>query len=185
MRNNNQAVGPGDMISMRDSFDLVLFLARCYQMIFLLFLRRNMGFESIGFFGFGAMILLALVGATEPIARLYLVVWFCALIYQRVSMFRAWMRGDVVHSRYTGDPWLGWLFFKNEFAAHQGVDIAVLLLAGYLFGQSSPLFGKVIWGAIVAHFMVFAYEWQYTRLRLQRMRDAEIENQYFSDAYRR
>ncbi len=174
--------GPGDMITMKDSFNLALFLARCHVMAFLPFFRRGFGRGGVGLFGFVAFLVLLFL-ALEPAGFWYLVAWLMAVIYQRVSTARAWMRGEIVHSQYWGEPWLGRLFFKRDGMA-KVVEGAACVVGGMLLLPFSESLGVFVMSGALSMVVIVVFDQQYLRMRLQRMHDAEIENKYMSDLYR-
>jgi hypothetical protein len=176
--------GPGDMISMKDSFNLLMFLARCYAMVFIPFLRRGLGREAIGLYGIGAFLALLFMAVGDPVGFWFLAAWFCTVIYRRIETMRAWYRGYRPHSQYWGEAWFSRLFFKNE-KMIPTMEAAACLVAGAALMPLSVSVGSFVFYGFIGIGMVSCFDSYYMQQRLQRMHDAEIENRYMRDLYRR
>ena len=79
------------------------------------FIRSGVGSEAFGIKAVFAMVGMAMFTEGKWLSGMgiYLIAWFLALVYRRVQSLRNWLKGDRVHSRYIGWPWLAMKFIKD------------------------------------------------------------------------
>jgi hypothetical protein len=150
-------------------------------------IRSGFGSEGLGLNGFFALLLLIVVAASVPDMQGYLGLWIIAVVLQRIATFRNRYRGLVVHSRYGGYPWLAMRMplVRRESTALLIVEpLLVFGLGGVLYTCSAD-FGHFMMACAVALFLKCLVEKAIHYKRLQRMRDAEIEQRWYSEQLRK
>lgn len=183
----NQPDGPGDQLSMRQTFNLLGFAAVCYANCIIPFLRRRFGAEAFGFQGMFAFVGLLLLAGGDPtgVGMCYLWIWIAFVLMHRAGTMNNERKGIFLHSQYAGDPWIAKLVCRDDDFARRYVEPFLCLTVGTLLCPLSETVGAfVIFGAIALG-MVEVIQGQVSRVRLQKMRDAEIEMQYYAERFRR
>jgi len=122
-----------DPFDMRNGVKLVHVVVETHAAAVAPFLRSGMGVNYPGAFGLLAlvMILVYFVATNDPLVITYFWFWLGAIIVRRAEAVQLARRGRVVHSRYTGWPWLSIKlpFVKTESAAKYA-DAMVCLVVG-------------------------------------------------------
>ena len=186
---NNQSVPQDDWrATTAQGLNLVYFVSNVFATSIGVFIRKDFGKEALGFnslFAFIAMVLIA--GDSPDKAFGYFVIAFVGMqIYRRIETFRLCRKGDVIHSQYAGYPYLAMKvpFVKSEKVAREVVEPVICVIAGLLLMPVSVGMGDYILicaiGLVVRHCMEDAV----SRRRVQRMRDAQIEHEWYSDKMR-
>lgn len=159
------------------------FLLLCCATTITPFTRKKFGVEALGFNGFGAFILLlVMAGADETgVALWYFLAWFIALIIRRLQSESA---KGVRHSCYDGTPWLAMMFCKSEGTAKRVVEPLLCVGAGLGLAQVSPTVGALVMTGAFAIAMLQSTRSMIDRLRIQKMRDAELEMKHLRELYR-
>ncbi len=176
---------PADQITVAGSTNLLYFLALSHATCFTPFLRSNFGTEALGFQGLGAVVILLLLAVSHPLGGLFLLAWFVTLMLRRAQTFVNWRDGAVGHSQYAGDSTVARRFFcKNERTAKLLIEPLLCGGAGYLLSDLSPVVGTFVMAGGGSLFLVQVFERFALFIRVQRLRDAEIEQRVIAAAYR-
>lgn len=173
---------------MGESFNALYFAANCFALCFTPFLRRDLGRNAIGVAGLGAGILILFWGSYSHTIGLwwYFLAWLLALIGQRIRTYQNTLKGHVEHSQYGGWPWLAFKLFprmKSEANAKGAEAFLLLAVGGVLTFVSKPL-GYFVMTGFPAILFLEAVGVEFTRSRLQAMRDAEIAQRDLAERYR-
>ncbi|HEY4308995.1 MAG TPA: hypothetical protein VGN12_06045 [Pirellulales bacterium] len=114
--------------------------------------------------------------------RLLIPCWLAMLVLQRISTAIARRRGAIIHSRYVGYPWFGFAFpFIREYRTAQQIEaVACIAVGGFLCKFDLPLGQFVLFG-FFGMIAKNGIEDEIERKQLQRMHDAEIEQQHLMD----
>jgi hypothetical protein len=169
-------------------FNLLYKLADIHVSAIATLIRRDFGTEALGFNSFWAMVLIfVMYAATADQAMLaYLGIWLFCQVMQRARTFRLIRGGAILHSRYPGYPYVAMLmpFVRSQVTAKGIVEPIICLLGGaFLCSVSINLGGFIMLGFLT--FMIRnGIEQEIRRKRLERMRDAEIEQRWYSDAHK-
>ena len=185
MRNEHQSERP----SLSDSFNLLWLLIVAHATMLTAFSRRDFGKEHFGLNAlFGIAITFVYAGfANCPEVLVFLAFWFLAVIAQRIRQFKNERNGVVIHSRYNGYPVLAWKLFpwiKTEGNA-KAAEAFLCMIVGWCIAQFVPPLGFYIglgWISILASEAILV---EIQKRRLQAMRDAEIEQRYLAQEYRK
>jgi hypothetical protein len=174
---------------MRGAVNLLYVLVSGHATCVTPFVRRNFGREALGRNGAVAFVILFLYMATYPrhlALQQFTFYWFVMLILQRLKTLYLVRRGRSSHSRYDGDPYLGFLLpFVKEYKAAWIIEFLALMAVGiWLSNLDAPL-GKLIIVSAVCLIVRTAIDEDIVRRRLHAMRDAEIEQRVLLDRYRR
>jgi hypothetical protein len=180
--------------SNRDSFNVLYVVANAYATAITPFVRHSFGKEALGLPGFLAFILILLVaGFTGSSSMLtYLGVWLIAVAFQRLHTYRLSSRGVVLHSRYEGWPWLGFKLGggRNLDKRLTGAVFVIEPVLCFGIGGMFMSLGEVIVGRFLmcgAGALLFreAVHRMIDQRRVQAMCDAQIEQEYLANEYRR
>ena len=111
-------------------------------------------------------------------------IWLLTLIFQRARTMGVTIKGTVMHSRFGGYLWLGSMFglVKSSKGA-QFIEFLACLGIGLLLKSVSPGVGSFVIGGSVALLLVDVIENQLLAMKVQSMRDAEIEMRELSERY--
>jgi hypothetical protein len=151
------------------------------------FMRRGFGVECPGLAGLLALgfMLIYAVKTRTPAMLWYMAAWLVMVAYRRLETFRLVRSGVPLHSRYAGFPWLGMkLPTVKTVAGALNAEIVLCLAAGVLLRPASEAVGGFFLLSGFGLTMVRIIDVQATKMRVQRMRDAEIEQRYLADLYR-
>ena len=178
----------GDRPSGRDGVNVLYLLANCYATCFTVFLRTNFGAEALGVHGVGAVLLILLAaggsGTPDPFLA-FLAAWFCALVVQRARTVQNARTGHVEHSRYAGFPAVTLKllpFVKSEMRA-KAIEPVLCMVVGCVLGAVWPALGGFIFFGAFALTIVRAIDMRVNQVRVQKMRDAEIEHRQLAMRY--
>jgi len=177
-----------DGINASEAFHLMYFLANVHATCISPFIRSGFGAEHPGFCGFFSMIFILLVACNDPTCatHVYFFAWACALGYRRVQSNKLLWQGVQLHSRCAGYPWLAMRipFVRTEATALRVVEPMLCLIAGLLLVPVSETVGAMVMGGFMSFAIRNGIETEITRKRLQAMRDARIEQEYYSQRFR-
>jgi len=175
---------PGDQITLAGSFNAAFIIMYAHALGMLVFLRKDFGREGLGLAGLLTVFLILLWGcqtASFPML-VFLLVWFAAVLCQRVNQFINWQRGIRVHSRYSGFPFVSKRLFPwvSDLNA-RGVDGFICLAVGGLLFQFDKPLGLFVAFGVFSILFVEGMSVETTKRKLQAMHDAEIEMQYLNN----
>jgi hypothetical protein len=150
-------------------------------------IRTGFGVEALGTNGLLATLLLLVISPSVPDMPGYFALWLFALVMQRLITLRNARRGLIVHSRYAGYPWLAMKMplVRKESTAIRIAEPLVCLGLGGLIYLGSPLFGQLIMICAMALFLKGLVEKWANYARIQRVRDAEIEQRWYAEQFRK
>lgn len=173
---------------MRDQFNLVIALAQIISAPVEPWLRKAGSFGS-HYFGFhlvaglAAMLVVpALCFPTHDLSPVLgvLLATLLVLVCHRVKGAYLRRRGFVVHSRYSGTPWLP----GDEITAKILWEPSLVMLAGGAMCLLSPPLGTWMFAAGFGLGLAHRYQQDADNARLRAMRDARIEAEYYADRFR-
>jgi hypothetical protein len=149
--------------------------------------RSGFGVEGLGMNALLAFVLIVALAGSIPDMQGYVGLWFFCLVMQRLSTLRNVRRGLVVHSRYAGYPYLAGRivpFVRTESAVLIAEALICLGVGGLIYSVS-PAFGEFIIVCAAAMFLKCLLDKAIVHKRIQRMRDAEIEQRWYSEQLRK
>lgn len=168
-----------------DPLGILYGLCNIHCTTFTVYLHYGFGSEALGFPGLFALILLILCMAGDPRMMLWLVAFLIALVIQRLITFSMLRRGWELHSHDGGWPLIGkLLFFVTKRTSLIVVEILMCFVLGAVLMSVSEFIGKFVMLGGVSLFVRTAIEESVTRRRIQRMRDAELEQRWLSERFR-
>ncbi|MDB5346002.1 MAG: hypothetical protein JWP89_4379 [Schlesneria sp.] len=174
-------------MSRGDALGLVYFCANVHATCLTPFIRCGFGLEHPGIYGFwsGALILGIAALDMTGVTFMYFCVWLSALVYRRIETLRL-VRKMVVHSRYPGYPWLAMKvpFVRKLSTATALIELELCPLVGLLFVPVSSHLALLVMTCSVSLMVRDGIESEIVRRRLQLMRDAHIEQEYYSRRFR-
>jgi hypothetical protein len=162
--------------------NLVYLVATAHATCLTVFLRDSFGAEALGVPGIAAFLLLFVtVGATgSPDLLFFSLLWFIALIVQRLQTLRNGWCGIHQHSRYAGYPAATRLccpFVTDERVLQRLEPVLAAVLGGLVLLLWSNDIGQfVLWGAGSLAIRMVLDQFTHHR-RLQQLHDAELEQQ--------
>lgn len=176
---------PGDGLTIRGSFNVFYVAIGGLATTLTPFLRTNFGSEALGFNGLAALVVILVYFTAYPSVGVahFFWYWFLALIVQRGRTFWLHSQGRYPHSRYIGDPWLS-LFMPSIRAEHARVlEPGLCLLFAIYKMNTDPWLGQlVMWGSGGLLFKLMIDQ-HIDNKRVQRMRDAEIDQRYIVERH--
>lgn len=168
---------------------LLYFAANVLATSVAVFIRRGFGKEAIAWNSLAAFLtLFFLAGAAGDISFFYFLVAFTfAQICRRVETFRIIRNGHVLHSQYAGFPYWAMKvpFVKSEKVARELVEPVFCFITGILLCPVSVNVGGYLVLCGVGFIVRHCIEEEVSRKRIQRMHDARIEHEWYSDQMRR
>ncbi|OWK40996.1 hypothetical protein [Fimbriiglobus ruber] len=172
--------GPGDVLN------LVYFVADVHAACLLPFLRTGFGVEAFRWNGVLALVLLLTLAGSVPGMGWYFAAWVTAVVLQRARTMRLVYRGAVIHSRYMGYPWAAMRvpLVKRESTATGLIEPQLCFLIGVLLCPLSVDLGTFVMAGFLTLIVRNGFEREIDRQRLQRMRDAAIEQRWYADRLR-
>jgi hypothetical protein len=177
-----------DNLSMKQSFNGVIFLSDLHAVVLECFLHHSMGDERPGMRGLmGGGLLLFWAGfSQDPLMVQFLGLWIVALVFQRACKLRLWWRGQRAHSRYTGRPWLMSVcpIFRNELLVKGFLEPMLCLCVGSALYQVSEHLGTFIMLGCFTLFLSIAMERQLNAARVRHALDAQLEVQWHAERIR-
>jgi hypothetical protein len=168
----------------RDPLGLLYFLCNVHCTTFTVFLHYGFGSEALGFPGLFALILIFFSMAGDPLMAYWLMAFFVAMVIQRIITVTFLGRGYELHSMDSGRPLLTKLLpfmTVNHALVFEGI---CLFIAGAVVADQSPFIGKFLMLGFVSLFIRTAIEESIYKRRLQRMKDAELEQRWLSEQFR-
>ena len=177
-----------DKDEMQGAFNFVYVLLNGHASCLTPFLRTDFGKENFTYSGLAAFFIIIAYGsfANSEAMWFFFLLWLLAMLRQRIKGIQNRRIGVVVHSRYSGYPWLSWKMFpriKDETNA-RGADGLICITVGGLLSYVDPALGWFIGVGGVSLLFVEALTVELTKKRLQAMRDAEIEQRDLAEHYR-
>lgn len=185
---NQQMQGPPGAIGMRNAMHLASLVINGHATCLTVFLRHSFGSEALGVNGIAAILVMvffmAMYGGSQGMECLF-GLWFVMLVLQRMRTFWLAWKGVPLHSLYTGYPWLGNLLTLGlSNSAARFVEMLVCLVAGAAISAKDPQLGNFVALGFVSLMLQNGIENRVDRMRLRRMRDAEIEQRFLLGRYR-
>lgn len=179
---------PGDRLTMESSFNGLNILVNAHASTLTPLSRTDFGSEGLGMPGFIGLFLILGWGCyfnCYPMF-IYFLVWMGVLLCQRVKTFINWRRGVIVHTHYNGYPWIVRRFFPRLSEPNaKAVEAFAFFGIGGVIAQFIPPLGWYFMLGLPSILASEAIIVATTKRRLQAMRDAEIEQQYLAEMYRR
>jgi hypothetical protein len=122
----------------------------------------------------------------DPLFLVLLIVFSIAQVFHRIETFRASARGEVVHSYFAGYPVLAMKLrgIKSEELARMLGEPMICAVVGLLLYPISQGIGVYLMICGVALIVRHGLDEAVTRKRIRRMRDASLEQRYYSDRMR-
>lgn len=180
---------PRGPFSMDEIANIAYLAINSFATCFTPFVRHTFGRETFGLNVLGAGLILWVYCGLHPGSGAMIDfsgTWFVLLMIHRAKTARLERKGAVIHSRYSGRPWLGHLFGmvrKDQTAVF--MEGLCCLLLGCLLTEYDPIVGLFVMAGSVALWLKNGFECRVETSRLRRMRDAEIEQRYLADRYRK
>lgn len=165
---------------------MLYFLVNVHATLITPFLRSGFGNNALGFPGLFALVLLLLCMGKEPKMLLWLFAWLVAVIVQRLETFRLLRKGVAIHSYYSGYPSVAMRcpFVRKEKTAFLLIEPMTCAVLGALLCQYSEFMGAFLMAGFLSLPIRAAIEHEVYRKRVERMRDAEIEQRWLADRFR-
>jgi hypothetical protein len=170
-----------------NSLDALYFFCNIHASCVSPFIRSGFGKNALGWNGVLAFCLLWYMACTEKGMNWYFAAWFIALIYRRIETFRMLGKGQVIHSRYSGYPWLAMKvpFVRSEQTAQVLIEPMMCLVGGVLLAPLSTGMGGFVLCGTVSLLVRTGIEALITEQRLDRMRDSMIEQAWYAEEFRK
>lgn len=185
---NDQQNPQTQRLKNEDSLGLVYFLSNIHASCIATLIRRDFGKDALGWNSFLGMFLIFLVyAATEDqVVLAYLGIWFFCQVVQRFRTYRLLRGGAVMHSRYAGYPYLAMQvpFVRSQETAMGIIEPMLCLIAGTMLCPVSVNLGGFIMCGFLSFMVRNGIESEIRRKRLEKMRDAELEQRWYSNAYK-
>jgi hypothetical protein len=186
MRNAANQPGSSFFGNVRSSTNLLYLLVSAHSTCFTAFTRHSFGVAELGANSAAAFALLlvyiCVTGSQAMCAFMF--VWFAALALQRLAMFVQGLRGHYEHSRYEGYPWLGFMVpFVRRVQGAKLCEMLICLIAGPLLMGVDDALGSFVFFGTFSLMGKAAIEGQIEQNRIQSMRDARIEMEYYADQF--
>jgi len=174
--------------SQNSGFDALYLFSNIHASSIANLIRCDFGREALGWNSFLAMFLMLVIcGATDDKAMLvYLGVWLVAQAVQRIRTYWLLRHGAIIHSRYAGYPYLAMKvpFVRSHATATGFIEPMMCLVGGTLLCTVSVNLGGFIMVGFLSFMVRNGIEKEIQRKRIERMRDAEIEQRWYSNAYK-
>ncbi|HEX4132934.1 MAG TPA: hypothetical protein VHZ24_23075 [Pirellulales bacterium] len=177
----------GGSLSLRDSFNLMYMLASAHATCLTPMMRHSFGVEALGWNGLGAFLVMGVAMMAAPGADMKSLFcwWLMAFMLQRLRTMKLVRNGWVAHSRYDGYPWLALqLPLVHDERTAKTIEPFLCLLGGMLLYPISEAVGQFVLLGIGSLSIKLSIERQTERVKLQRLRDAEIEQRSLIERYR-
>lgn len=171
-------------ITKGEAFGLLYWFADAHATTLAVFMRRGFGREALGLNSLAGFGMMAVWMAHTHDTMMYVLIacWFMAQIWQRVRTWRLLSSGVVLHSKYAGFPYWAVLISRgSEEKARWVVEPMMCLLGGGLITIFCESIGFYIMAGAVTFLVRQAIEWGIERRRVEAMKDAMIEAQYYGD----
>jgi hypothetical protein len=170
-----------------DGLGVLYFLCNIHATCISPFIRSGFGKNALGWNGLLAFTLLWYMACTEKGMGWYFAAWFVALIYRRIQTFRMLRRGELIHTRYSGHPWLALKcpFVRTEYTATVFVEPMLCFIAGVALAPLSPGMGGFVLFGFLSFIARAGIEGMITEKRMERMQDAMIEQAWYAEEMRK
>lgn len=171
-----------------DGFGLIYLAANVLATSVAVFIRRGFGKEALALNSLLAFVLLILLSASEGRAfLLFAVAFLFAQIWRRIETFRLIRRGVILHTRYPGYPYwaMKMPFVKTEHRAKELIEPVFCFIIGILLCPFSVGIGGYLVLCGIGFIVRYGIDDALARKRIERMQDATIEHQWYSDQIRR
>jgi len=152
------------------------------------FIRRGFGREALSWNSlFAFLLLLFLAGAEGPAFVLFAGAFTAAQIYRRIETFRIIRGGGIVHSQYAGYPYVAMKvpFVKTEHRAKELIEPLFCFITGLLLCPVSVGIGGYVALCGIGFMVRYGIDDAVARKRIERMQDARIEHEWYSEQTRR
>lgn len=172
-------------ISKGEGFGLLFWFVDAHFTTLSVYMRRGFGREALGYnslAGFGMMA--AWMAYTHDTMMYVLILgWFCAQLMQRFRTWRMLAKGIPIHSKYAGFPYwaMKMPFVRSEQTARWFVEPAMCFLGGAVIANVCPSIGLYVMAGAVTCIIRTAIEQGIEQRRVDAMRDAQIEGQYYGE----
>lgn len=180
MNENPMQAPPDDKITMKGGFNFLLFMAQVHAACLWPFLRSHAGVEALRVHGGAAFVFMMLVAACGANAiALYACVWVVFAARMRLTA------DESQHSRYSGFPSVAIRIpgFRTEMKA-KAAECLLCLLVGVLLMPLDEALGAFVALGCVSLGLMEGIDREVNRMRLRRMRDAQIEHSMLAERYR-
>jgi hypothetical protein len=179
MQMNPNEPQPDDKLTMKGSFNFLLFFAQVHAACIWPFLRSGMGVEALRMHGAVAFILLCVCATQSSAMLLYLAIWMVFVARQRIKA------DPTQHSQYTGFPVVAIKFpgFRTEKKA-KVLEFMLCLVAGIALAPIDAAVAAFVSAGFFSLAIVEGIGREVNRMRVQRMRDAQIEHQMLAERFR-
>lgn len=167
-----------------DPIGVLYFIANTHATCITPFLRTGFGSEALGFPGLFALGILLFCMGAEPLMVAWLLAWLLAVVVQRIITLREIRRGAVIHSRYAGRPILMNLPFVKKERTAMVLEMFVCFTLGAFMLALSHFMGLFLMAGFLSLAIRHGIEDEVYRKRVQRMRDADIEQRALADRFR-
>ena len=178
-----------DRMKMKDGFNLAYYFADGCATCVTPFTRTNFGPEGFGVSSLCSPFLIIACGSAMNAIEMwyYLFAWFIAVVYQRMKTFSNRRKGLHCHRFYNGYPWLAYKFFPrvSEANAKAIEAFGCLTLGLVLMYFEIKGLGMFLIAGFLSIMFVEGIKAGLVRKRVQMMRDAQYEQQYLAEEFKR
>ena len=160
----------------------ILTVHKTFLMVFMRYGFGSKAFEPNGLLAFLALLFLS---AAHPVFYAFMLVWFIALVGQRIDTLRRFLKGEKGYSRGEGYPFLAMRMpgVNTEEAARRAEPFICLFAGIFIATINAPL-GYLVMGGFLSFGMSMAIQELLMRQQLQALSDAEFEMQMIFQRYR-
>ncbi len=171
-----------------DGIGLIHLAANVLATSVAVFIRRGFGKEALALNSILAFVLLIVLSASEEQGfLLFAVAFLFAQIWRRIETFRLIRRGVILHTRYAGYPYWAMKvpFVKTEHRAKELIEPLFCIVTGLLLCQVMVSIGGYVVLCGFGFMVRNVIEDLVARKRIERMQDARIEHEWYSEQLRR
>ncbi len=167
--------------------NLFLFLVHSHATSVAIFLRRDFGVAALAGNSLMAMLMLYVMATQDLVFLTYLAVFTLMQIYRRIETHRRIWRGEMWHSLYPGYPYVALRLQKvaDERKAIEVVEPLICFAVGGAFLAINELLALYVMIAGVSLIVRNGVINMMDRKRIQKMYDARIEHEWYSNQMRR
>jgi hypothetical protein len=179
MYDNVNEPQPNDKMTVKGSFNALLFFSQLHAACIWPFLRTGMGVEALRQYGALAFFLLMFLALNSTAMLVYLALWCVFAARQRAKA------DSSQHSQYTGYPYLAIKIpgFRTEAKAKVAESLLCLAVGVALMPVNEGV-GAFVAVGMFSLAMVEGIGREVNRKRMLRMRDAWIEQQQLAERFR-
>jgi hypothetical protein len=183
---NQQPQQQNDKDGKRGALNMLVFIARGFSLGTTVFIRRNFGGEGIGMPGFGTLIAIPAFGfyGQSPLMMYYLYAWMFAALMQRLQSSKNRRNGVRVHSYDQGTPYLGFRLGGKDRTGALRREFCFCIVVGVIVLSFDPAMGAFVIASAIGTAMNTSFQVELGRARQQRMQDAMLEAEYWTDQNR-